>query len=362
MSNTETAARPESYPMTGGGGTYSYSSNSIYQKEAANFVKELIDEEIATKLDMKCFTTSTSNTLRVADLGCSTGPNTFIAMQNILQAMKNKYHSQGSLPSEMPEFQVFFNDHASNDFNTVFTSLPPDSQYFAAGVPGSFYGRLFPESSLHFVYSSYAMNWLSKVPEELLDQNSPAWNKEKFHYTTAKEEVANVYAAQFAKDMEIFLGARAKEMVVGAMMVVIIMGFPDDIHHSKLFLGQSYDFLSSCLMDLVNMGLVSEAEADSFNIPVYGPSPKEMASVVEKNGCFSTERMQLNDYTYKYDAQTFLKHQRATLESILTKHFGSEIVDQLYQRASQRSAEFSSVLHSSDAAMKNQLFLVLKRK
>nr|POE71627.1 isoform 2 of probable s-adenosylmethionine-dependent methyltransferase at5g38100 [Quercus suber] len=30
----------------------------------------------------------------------------------------------------------------SNDFNTLFKSLPPNRQYFAVGVPGSFHGIL----------------------------------------------------------------------------------------------------------------------------------------------------------------------------------------------------------------------------
>ena len=35
--------------------------------------------------------------------------------------------------------------------------------YFVAGVPGSFYGRLFPRNSLHFAHSSYCLMWLSQV-------------------------------------------------------------------------------------------------------------------------------------------------------------------------------------------------------
>ncbi|THF97749.1 hypothetical protein TEA_002855 [Camellia sinensis var. sinensis] len=113
----------------------------------------------------------------------------------------------------MPEFQLFFNDHASNDFNTLFTTLPPDRNYFAAGVPDSFYGRFFPKSSIHLMYSSFALHWLSKVPEELLDNGSLAWNKGKIHYTIASKEIADVYAAQFAKDMDTFFNARADEII-----------------------------------------------------------------------------------------------------------------------------------------------------
>ncbi|KAK2990047.1 hypothetical protein RJ640_015438 [Escallonia rubra] len=63
----------------------------------------------------------------------------------------------------------------TNDFNNIFKLLPEfyDMQrkkrgeefgpWFVSGVPGSFYGRLFPSNSLDFVYSSYSLHWLSQV-------------------------------------------------------------------------------------------------------------------------------------------------------------------------------------------------------
>ena len=207
----------------------------------------MIEEAIAKKLDVRCFP---SNSLCLADLGCSVGPNTFVAMQHIIDAIENKYLAQG-LKSQVLEFQVFFNDHAANDFNTLFASLPDERRYLAAGVPGSFHGRLFPESSIHFMFSSHALHWLSKVPAELLDKNSPAWNRGKIHYTSAPDEVSHAYAAQFEKDMEIFLSARAKELVVGGMIVLLISALPTGIPASRTPIGILFDLLGSSLMDMV---------------------------------------------------------------------------------------------------------------
>ncbi|KAK2978453.1 hypothetical protein RJ640_023711 [Escallonia rubra] len=208
-------------------------------------------------------------------------------MQNILEVVDKKYMTQGATSGSI-EFQVFFSDHASNDFNTLFSSLPPSRKYFAAGVPGSFYGRLFPRS-LHLVHSSYALQWLSKVPEELLDKTSPAWNKGRISYTSSSDEVANAYAAQFQKDMKIFLNARAKEIVVGGMIVLIMPGLPDGVHRSEFPLGVLDDSLCSSLMDMENAingvnlkcqsllhGLINESQVDSFNLPVYAATPMEI--------------------------------------------------------------------------------------
>ncbi|GMP59377.1 hypothetical protein CsSME_00022670 [Camellia sinensis var. sinensis] len=238
-------------PMSGGDGANSYSKNSRYQDEAINLVKEMIIEAIAKKFDITSLSFS-SSTIQIADLGCSVGPNTFKAMKSIVEAIKWKYHSK-NLTTDMPEFQLFFNDHASNDFNTLFTTLPPDRQYFAAGVPGSFYGRLFPKSSIHLMYSSFALHWLSKVPEELLDNGSLAWNKGKIHYTSASKEIANVYATQFAKDMDTFFNARADEIIVGGMMILIILGLADGVHYSQDPRRPFFDAFNQSLLDMVKL-------------------------------------------------------------------------------------------------------------
>lgn len=209
----------------------------------------MIKEAIVEKLDTKSLS-SASNRLCIADLGCSVGPNTFFAVQNIIDAIENKHKSEYD-GSHKLEFQVFFNDHASNDFNTLFTSLPLERQYFSAGVPGTFYDQLFPSSSIHFAHSSYSLHWLSKVPEKLLDQNS-SWNKGKIHCAGASDEVVNAYAAQFEKDMGIFLNARAKEIVPEGMIVLIIPGIPDEVHPSELPAGILFNFLGSSLVDMAN--------------------------------------------------------------------------------------------------------------
>ncbi|CAI9763569.1 unnamed protein product [Fraxinus pennsylvanica] len=111
----------------------------------------------------------------------------------------------------MPEFQVFFNDGTSNDFNTLFASLPQNRNYYTVRVPGSFHASQFPKAPLHFAYSSCTLHWLSEVPKEVVDPSSSAWNEGKFLYHGYKNEVFNAYAAQFAKDLDSFLKARAEE-------------------------------------------------------------------------------------------------------------------------------------------------------
>ncbi|KAF2312955.1 hypothetical protein GH714_002083 [Hevea brasiliensis] len=210
----------KSCPMNGGDDEYSYTKNSMFQKETISAAKEIIDKEIAQKLDVKNpLFASSSSSFRIADLGCSVGPNTFIAMENVIEAVKHK-------------------------------SLPPKRPYFAAGVPGSFHYQLFPTSSLHFIHASHALHWLSQVPNEVVDENSPAWNRGKIFYLSAPEEVGKAYAAQFAKDVGMFLDARATELVSGGMLVLIIGSFRNEISPSHTLASVLFDLLESTLLDM----------------------------------------------------------------------------------------------------------------
>lgn len=369
----------ESYPMKGGDGTFSYTKNSSFQKAASSVAQGLICSAITDKFDAQKFlmsTTSTApasatSTICIADLGCSVGPNTFTAMQNVIDTIeaKSKIHSQS------PQFQVFFNDHTGNDFNTLFTSLPSNRAYFSAAVPGSFYGRLFPDASLHFIHSSYALQWLSKAPEELVNMDSEAWNGGRIHYTGAPQGVVDAYRRQFFKDMELFLDGRARELVVGGMMVLIMPCVPDEtVTHSQVPAGIMFDLLGASLLDMVKTGVISQGQVDSFNLPIYGVAPKEMEALVEKNGRFSIEKMELTNPAASTVKSTedslntlvagnaIARHLRAGMEGILSNHFGVDIMDELFDRFSQKTVEFSERFNACHK-QGTQLFITLvKRK
>ncbi|GFQ01896.1 probable S-adenosylmethionine-dependent methyltransferase at5g37990 [Phtheirospermum japonicum] len=234
----------------GGDGPNSYAHNSNYQRQLLLTAEDLIHELINDHLD-------TSNppfndphkTLRIADLGCSVGPNAFFAVQNIITAVENKYKSDDH---RTPEFHVFFNDLVDNDFNTLFRNLSGSTRnnYFFAGSPGSFHARLFPKGTLHFAHCSTALHWLSRIPERVLETSSDAWNKGRIHYSGAGKEVKDAYWGQYKKDMGDFLSARADEVVAGGLMALVILGFPDGELLSQSSIGVAFQILGSCLQDM----------------------------------------------------------------------------------------------------------------
>ncbi|GMI84179.1 hypothetical protein like AT5G38020 [Hibiscus trionum] len=112
--------------------------------------------------------------IKVADLGCASGPNAFSPTNEIMDTIIRVCQQSHK---KLPEIQVFLNDPPDNDFNDVFRSVPAFNSKlsedkgdlrgpcFVAGAPGSFYERFFPSKSIHFVHSSYCLHWLSKVPK-----------------------------------------------------------------------------------------------------------------------------------------------------------------------------------------------------
>ncbi|KAM7278718.1 hypothetical protein ACFE04_005852 [Oxalis oulophora] len=344
----------KSLPMNGGDGRYSYSRNSYGQKHAFDLTKEQINEAIIDKFDEKLFS---NNIIRIADLGCASGPNTFNAVQNLIDPISIKCESLG-LDSKNLEFQVFFNDQDSNDFNTLFKSLPSDRKYYLAGVPGSFHGRLFPKESIHFFNCSSSIHWLSRVPKELVDKNSPAFNKENVCFVNASREVKEVYAAKFAEDFQDFLNARAVEIVPGGLLVILLAGMPLDL---KSCLTIFYDLIGAALLDLANMGLISKEKVESFSFPMYFPVEQEFQELIERNDSFSIVKMWSMNIEVEIVADTFAMQMRSGTEELIGEYFGNEIVETLFDRFKMKIVE-SSVYSDSSYKKIIALSSVLKRK
>lgn len=137
------------------------------QEEIISVAKSIVEDAIVGIL---C--TNFPESLGIADLGCSSGPNTLKITSQIIDIIRTTSYRSGC---PIPELRVSLNDLPGNDFNCLFKALPEFykkvkeekgsgfDRCFVSGVPGSFYGRLFPGKSLHFVHSSASLHWLSQV-------------------------------------------------------------------------------------------------------------------------------------------------------------------------------------------------------
>ncbi|KAL3686712.1 hypothetical protein R1sor_013021 [Riccia sorocarpa] len=251
--------------MKAGDGVESYARNSVPQ---ADFMSHILP----TVYDMiDRVNLPQEGVVVVADLGCASGLNGIRNVDSVIERIRSRF-----VGTEGPEFLVYFQDLPGCDFNNLFQNLfsspnsvtaeVPPRPYFAAGVPGSFYGRLFPASSLHFVLSSFALHWLSKIPDAVYDKTSPAYNGEHTDLHLSSISTVDAYAEQAHRNLTSFLAARAAEMAKGGTML-LVFGLREGYYPYRV--GPTLELQERIWNELVSEGLVEPELRDSHNNHVY---------------------------------------------------------------------------------------------
>ncbi|KDP44579.1 hypothetical protein JCGZ_22161 [Jatropha curcas] len=327
------------FHMREGLGDYSYSKNSHFQKKASDMVKYMTIEALK-----EVYLALTPKSFGVADLGCSSGPNTLSIVKDIVEAIEA---INCEVMSPTPEIRVYLNDLPTNDFNSVFKSLPDfyrdlrkernSSNVFIAGYPGSFYGRLFPNNCLHFVYSSFSLHWLSKVPPMLYDKEGKPINKGKVHISESSPPlVSQAYEIQFQEDFFSFLHSRSKELISGGYMALIMLGRIGPHHVDR---GNSFywELLSRSLAILVSQGEIEKEKLDSYDVHFYAPSRDEIEAEIRREGSFELIRLEMLETDKDYEkvegkfGEEVAMTVRAIQEPMISHHFGDGILDTLFE-------------------------------
>ncbi|XP_076881786.1 putative jasmonic acid carboxyl methyltransferase 2 [Bidens hawaiensis] len=331
--------------MNTGEGETSYAKNSHLQKKIISVGNSMVESAIFNiMLEVQ------PKSMGVADLGCSSGHNSLMVVSKIIHTV-NVVSQQIGL--SVPELRVSLNDLPGNDFNDVFKSLPElynkmKKDYgiedcYVWGLPGSFYGSLFPAQSLHFVHSSSSLHWLSQVPFGLKHKVGTHLNKEKLYLSkSSSTSVVKAYQQQFHEDFSLFLRSRAKEMVSKGRMVLSFMGrrSPNPCADEACY---QWELLANALMSLALDGLLEKEKIDSFNAPYYAPSLEEVAREVEYDGSFVVDGAET--FEIKWDdgdksefnissGYRVAKTIRAVVEPMLESHFDlrPELMDELFRR------------------------------
>ncbi|KAM7271924.1 hypothetical protein ACFE04_031138 [Oxalis oulophora] len=349
--------------MNGGDGPNSYTNNSSVQKDGSDIIRSLLSKSIHENLIIPQ-DGSNVEVFRISDLGCSDGLNTLTCIQTIIEAVQHKFKILRQ-ETNLPEFQVFFNDRVTSDFNSLFKTLPSPSQLMVAGVPGSFYNRLFPRASMNIIHSAYAVHWLSKVPEEVTREGSRAYNKGSITYVggSCSNEVANAFRAQFFEDMETFFRMRSIELVENGLLAIVVPCRPDGTSPSESVEMRMLYWLGSALYDMAKEGKVRESLVDSFNLPLFlPPSPSELKEILSSNNHFTIEVLETVSHPLRYTPdlpRIFKSHGRAAFEGLIDQHFGSGNVDQddLFERYMENITKHSENLFKGFEV----LFLLVKR-
>uniref|UniRef100_A0A0D9WPX5 Jasmonate O-methyltransferase n=1 Tax=Leersia perrieri TaxID=77586 RepID=A0A0D9WPX5_9ORYZ len=334
-------ASKQTVHMNRGQGETSYARNSSFQNAEQNRMRPLIEEAVA---DLLSSSNSSSRSMVITDLGCSSGPNALAIASIAVDAIRRCL----GLQRPPPDLFVLLNDLPDNDFATVVKSLAEfkkNNEHVLAGVvPGSFYGRLFTAESLHLVCSSNSLHWLSEAPEDLKMKSIPAYDVDADVRRERRALVVGAYARQFRKDFMLFLQMRAIELVPGGRMVLSLAGRRSVDFASKFT--HAWESVAMILCDMVHMGLIDKEKFDSFYIPIYGPSDEELRQIIQEESSFSIRQMQVPELTSgAYSAlitPTRVAYMlRAAFEPIIVQHFGSSeggegIMDEFVRTAERR--------------------------
>ncbi|KAF7809702.1 salicylate carboxymethyltransferase-like [Senna tora] len=101
--------------MNGGVGESSYANNSLLQEKVLRLTKWVREEAISN-----LYRDVPRGSLAIADLGCSSGPNTFFVVSEVIKHVERLCLE---LKIESPQYTIFLNDLPGNDFNNIFKSL-----------------------------------------------------------------------------------------------------------------------------------------------------------------------------------------------------------------------------------------------
>ncbi|KAK9165463.1 hypothetical protein Scep_000654 [Stephania cephalantha] len=379
----------------GGEGETSYAFNSSLQRTVIQVVKPVIEGTISDLFGGG--TLSLIDCMNIVDLGCSSGPNSLLAISHVVGAANKAWPR---FDSKSPRFQVFLNDLPGNDFNTIFKYLPafyekieeengenPGPCLFNV-VPGSFHGRLFPSNTIHLFHSSYCLHFLSQVPKGLEDGDGSPLNKGNIYIArTSPPNVFEAYRMQFKDDFSLFLKLRSEEIINGGRAILTMMcrrtedpSNDENCTPWKALAIALNDMVSECgeefsrsvspkllenrrLHNKRTKGLIEEAKVDSFNVPHYAASIGEIKKLIEVEGSFNLDQLEVFEVCWdgtmsnvtKHDhntadtvhedvlgnfkrAKTAGKILRAATESMLECHFGKAAMDDLFYRFTPKAA------------------------
>ncbi|KAJ7517537.1 hypothetical protein O6H91_21G028100 [Diphasiastrum complanatum] len=379
--------------MQDGTGEDSYARNSTFQATGMASVTDLLLQEASSLLHLPA-----QGWLSVADLGCAAGPNTISLANRVVAHLQEKSFDHG----DALEFQLFFSDNPSNDFNTLFRSLPPlmtfsnlhanninghhiesspgdecaKRWYFAAGVPGSFYTRLFPRNSLHLVVSFFALHWISKIPEIAQARSSNESNEGSRSLYFPMPEVIEDFTKQAHTDLCSFLNHRAEEIVSGGILFLVFLGRqtssslerqPASVTQgSKCYTTSCtsqdsrvaghtaflYHLLHLSFDDLVSEGLIDVRTKESFNLPYCDRDTNDIKKAVSESGLFTIRILEQQTCSFwsKEDKEEMEKsHEevgrrcckliKSIVGSLVEAHIGSHLSQLFWDRFEKKAAE-----------------------
>jgi hypothetical protein len=242
----------------------------------------------------------------LADYGASTGHNSLLPIGAAIEVFRKRTRAEHSV-------LVTHTDVPDNDFTTLFrtlsddpdTYLVKDGATFASAVGRSYLHQILPSNSVNLGWSSWAIQWLSRVPMPVPDHVHVACSRDP--------QVQAAYARQAAYDWHEFIAFRGRELSPGARLVVMTMALHDD---GEPGFKPLLDAMVETLDELVADGLITDDERRGISIPIVGRRARDFLSPFAPSGTFEklsvihldvfdAEDRFYNEFRIDHDAKAF---------------------------------------------------------
>jgi salicylate 1-O-methyltransferase len=215
----------------------------------------------------------------IADYGAATGHNSLTPMSAAIEVLRRRTRHDHAI-------LVAHTDVPDNDFTALFRTLADDhdsylnhdASSFPAAIGRSFYGQILPSNTVNLGWSSWAVQWLSRIPAgapEFSDHVQVAYSK--------NVEARAAYAHQAATDWNDFVAFRGRELCPDGRLVVLTMAVDEN---GEFGYRAMHDALYASLNDQVSDGLLHRDELRRMALPVFARGEKDLRAPFSPKGRF----------------------------------------------------------------------------
>jgi hypothetical protein len=212
----------------------------------------------------------------IADYGAANGHNSLKPMSAAIAVLRQRTRHDHAI-------LVAHTDIPENDFTALFRTLAddPDSYLhtdtasFPSAIGRSFYGQILPSNTVNIGWSSWATQWLRRIPCEFHDH---------VHVAYSNDDAARAaYAHQAALDWNDFVAFRGRELAPEGRLVVLTPGVDDD---GKSGFQALLEAIVAALSDQARDGLLRQDELRRMAIPTFARSEKDFRAPFAPSGRF----------------------------------------------------------------------------
>lgn len=212
----------------------------------------------------------------VADYGAANGHNSLKPMLAAMALLRRRTRHDHAI-------MVVHTDIPDNDFTALFRTMSDDPESylhsdpasFTSAIGRSFYSQIVPSKTVNLGWSSWATQWLSRIPCELPDH---------VHVAYSNDDAARAaYAHQAALDWHNFVAFRGRELAPEGRLVVLTLAADDDRASGFPTL---LDAIVAALDDHVRDGLLRQDELRRMTIATFARSEKDFRAPFAPSGRF----------------------------------------------------------------------------